>query len=423
MSEVKPFLFKSIASIVDQALLSGLNFLIGLALMRLASKETYGIYSQLFGVGLLVTSLLGALIASALVALAVRLPPAEQFRMIARSFRLQLAAALVCAVASGVGVYLLALRSQFDEEPVALALAFAAYVFTLSCREFCRTSFFIASQAERVTVVDLAFVLFTVAGGGLLYALGRVTVTDIFWLTAASNGLSALVRSRALWGGAKAAPEDYREDMGRLWRLSRWALVGAVVGWGLNNGYLYFAGGLLGSAELADLNAARLLLIPIAIVMIGWARVAEPRLGQMIHLGQWQRIWRFMGYSTLVLELFVAAYSSALMLLFPWLSSHLLGPKYSHVAGLMLLWSGYFAINAARMVGTTMLGIFGAFKATFWQGLSMIPLMVLVCLMAIPRFGVAGVLGAMIVVEAVLLAMNWMVLMPRAREGHLATVK
>ena len=423
MSEVKPFLFKSIASIVDQALLSGLNFLIGLALMRLASKQTYGIYSQLFGVGLLVTSLLGALIGSALITLAVRLPAAEQFRMIARSFRLQLAAALLCAVGCGLGVYLLAVGVEFGENPFVLTLAFAAYIFTLSCREFCRTSFFIASQAEHVVLLDLAFVLFTAAGAGLLYLLHLVTVTDVFWLTAMSNGLSALARSRVLWAGADSGNESYRRDMGRLWVVSRWALVGAAVGWGLNNGYLYFAGGLLGPAELADLNAARLLLIPIAIVMMGWTRVAEPRIGQMIHMGQWKRVWRFLMLSTVAAELMVFIYFSLLMLAFPWLSAHVLGPKYSHVAGLMALWCCYFAISSARSIGSTMLAIFGAFQATFWQGLSMVPVMALICVLAIPNFGVAGVVGSMIVVEALLLAMNWLVLMPRAREGRLATVK
>ena len=75
------------ASVIDQALLSGLNLLIGLALIRYASKETYGLYAQLFAAGLLTTTLLDALIGTALTTLSTRLASGDRTGFVARVVR------------------------------------------------------------------------------------------------------------------------------------------------------------------------------------------------------------------------------------------------------------------------------------------------------------------------------------------------
>jgi O-antigen/teichoic acid export membrane protein len=116
----KRFLFSSIASIFDQALLSLLNFIVGIALIRLASKEAYGLYTLLFSAGLLSTALLDALIGSALSTIAPRLPDQERTDLISRVARLYWAASLGVALLFGLGADIGARSAGFTENPEAV---------------------------------------------------------------------------------------------------------------------------------------------------------------------------------------------------------------------------------------------------------------------------------------------------------------
>jgi O-antigen/teichoic acid export membrane protein len=415
------FWFRSAASIVDHMMLSGVNFLIGLVLIRFATKETYGLYSQLSGVTILTTSLLEAMIGTALTTLAARVTDAERVFLVARAFRLQMVIALAFATACGLGVFALSLYTPFVESASGLAVAFFALVLTLSCRECCRTALYLQSRPEVVAAMDLGFVVATMLGGAAVLVWGHASVTGVVALLAVTNGLAAgYFAVKLLW------PHNYHDaslhsdqDFRALWSLSRWALTGAIVAWLVNNGYLYFAGGLLGVAALADLNAARLLLVPVSIVAMAWVRVARPVIGQSIVAKNWLELGQFNLRSTLAMTAFAAFYVGLLMWAFPWLAQNVFGEKYQHVAELLVIWGVYFALNCARNVGTTTLISFGAYRATFWQGLSSVPILMLGCLLAIPKFGVRGALGAMIFVEFCELLTNWFYLLPKARRGDL----
>jgi O-antigen/teichoic acid export membrane protein len=393
----------------------------GLVLIRFATKETYGLYSQLFGVTILTTSLLEAMIGTALTTLAARVADAERVFLVARAFRLQMVIAFAFATACGIGVYALSFYTPFVEAPSGLALAFFTLILTLSCRECCRTALYLQSRPEVVAAMDFGFVVSTMLGGIVVLFLGQATVTTVIALLAFTNGLAA-----AYFAVMLSWPRHYHDalphfdqDFRALWSLSRWALTGAIVAWLVNNGYLYFAGGLLGVAALADLNAARLLLVPVSIVAMAWVRIARPVIGQSIVVKNWRHLAQFNLRSTLVMMAFSFIYVGLLMVAFPWLAQNVFGEKYQHVAELLVIWGLYFAINCARNVGTTTLVSFGAYRATFWQGLSSVPILILGCLLLIPKFGVRGALGAMIFVELLELLTNWFYLLPRARRGDL----
>lgn len=422
MRSRRPFLFRSLVSIIDQVLLSGLNFMIGIALIRYASKETYGLYSQLFGVGLLITTLLEAMIGSALTTLSARLTSIDRSTFLARAARIQWAASAIYAVIAGLGVGILVKTLDLSEDPLLLALSFGAFIFTLASREYCRTALFIDLRPDLATKMDFIFVLTTVFGAALIFLAGHVSLTQVISLLAASNGVAAMFYSGTLIRGIgpSANWQQYIDDISSLWALSQWALAGSVLGWIGNNSYLYFVGGLVGIAALADLNAARLLLMPIVIVGMAWSRVARPTMGQLIASSDWPKLRHFATRSILAIEGITAAYVLALIVSFPWLSSHVLHGKYENILTLLLLWGCYFGANAARNVGTMLLTSFGAFRALFWQGLVSVLFLVMAWAWWIPQFGVIGGISAMIVVELGELLANHLYLIPRAKVKLLA---
>lgn len=422
MAEKRVFLFRSLASVIDQALLSGLNLLIGLALIRYASKETYGLYAQLFAAGLLTTTLLNALICTALTTLSVRLPDGVRISFVARVARIYWVASALLAVVAGVGVGIAVQWLELPSSPVALGFAFAAYTFAQACRQYCRSALFIESKASAVVKMDLVFVLATVLGSLLFGLMVDFGAQHIFFVLAIANAVASLAVSSDLWrnAGSPISRNQYRQDGELLWSLSRWAVIGSIVGWLGNNSYLYFSGALLGVTVLADLSAARLLLMPLVIVGTAWVTLALPAMGYMIANAEGPKIRSFVWRSTLAMEAMTLVYVGILWVAFPWLIVHVFGEKYGEISDLMLLWGCYFLAYNARNVGTVLLTSYGAFRELFWQGVLSLSILLLATLSLTPLWGVAGVLVAMILVELWELGVNYAYMLPRARRRHLA---
>jgi O-antigen/teichoic acid export membrane protein len=419
----RPFLLKSAISVFDQVLLSGLNLLIGVALIRFATKETYGLYSQVMAAGLLSTTILGALITSALNTLAVRLSTIERQQMVARVARLQWICAALFAVICGVGLFALDTLVTLGENPVFLACAFALLVWTQGVREYCRAACFIEGSPETVAKIDFVFVLLTMIGASAMLWIERVTVAEIVFVMALANGLSASVYAMRLLRQVDAGTSTdlYLRDVKSLWKLSRWAVIGSLLGWMGLNSYLYLVGGMVGVAALADLNASRLTLMPIVVIGTAWGKVAQPAMGRMIANVDWSGLNRFIVKSLIAIESFAVFYVLALWLMFPLLSAHLLGAKYQNILPFIFLWGLYFAVNAARTMGTVLLSSFGAYRALFWQGALSLAILITMSLLLIPEYGVGGALAAMVLVEVIELATNHLYLLPMVKRHHVVT--
>jgi O-antigen/teichoic acid export membrane protein len=415
------FFFRSVASIVDQVLLSGLNFAIGIALIRYASKETYGLYSQLFAGSLLATTLLGALIGAALTTLAARLEPEKRRALVANNLRVQWAASMVFALLAGIGVSVLSFIITIGENPWLLAITFGGFIFTSGCREYCRTAFFIESKTEIVVILDAIFVCTTIISGGFLLWLEKITAINVMGILALTNGIVAIIYSSSLFKISKneIAWKKSLINFKEMWSLSKWALSGSIIGWTSNNSYLYLAGGFLGSAALADVNASRLLLIPISMLGMAWSKVAFPVFGQMIAEKNWLQLKQFIIKSTLILEIFTVLYMTILFLFLPWFSVNVLSDKYQNISDLIILWGIYFFVNVARNVSGTLLFSFGIYRTLFWQGVSMLPILFICCLVLMPNLGAKGAVCAMIIVEILEFLINWIYLLPRAKHGKL----
>lgn len=417
MTSGKRFFFSSIASVFDQALLSLLNFVIGITLIRLASKEAYGLYTLLFSAGLLSTALLDALIGSALSSIAPRLPDIERTALISRVARIYWVACIGAALIFGFGADLGSRSAGFAENPEAVGASFALFIAALSSREFCRTAYFTESNAVAVAKLDSLFFLLTIVSAATYLAFAdAVTIVGTMLVLAFSNGLAGLIFSVHWWQkGRGISRRQHVDDMQMLWKLSRWAFAGAVNGWLGNNAYLYFAGVYISVEASADLNAARLLLVPVALLSMAWSRVAKPAAGKLIAKNDLDGLGRFTWQSIGALVVAILAFSGLLILVLPWLQANMLGPKYQQASQLVPLWALYFMVNAARAVGTTFLMSYGWFRVLFWQGSISLIMLAVSCLILMPKFGVFGALTAMIIVESVEFVTNMVLLLPRAK--------
>lgn len=419
MSLFKKLLSSSILSVLDQGLLSAMNFMVGILLMKLVSKEDYGLYGQLYAGALLVGLVVDSWIAGPLTTVASTVDEEVKKRLLRLYWYKQLfwtcGGAILCFL---VIAYVPAASHHYDK-PVWLAASFAVYVFGNGVREYGRTIGFIQSDLAAILKQDLLYALLTSAGLLSLHHLHKIELESLFTLVALASLLASLYGRRLLQHHTHSAQAgdsfntiDAEHEI-TIRDHGRWAVSGVVVGWLTNYSYIYLSGIFLGVLAIADLNAARLMLMPIPLAVAAWIRVARPITAKLIRQADWKGVKWVTWLSISGAELMICLYVGALLLALPWLESHFLDAKYAALDPLIILWGIYFAVNSARIIGTSWLMSGGGFRALFYLGTVTLVLVLAITSYSLPRWGAQGALIALIAVEGFELITVWYYILPR----------
>ncbi|KAB0609134.1 lipopolysaccharide biosynthesis protein [Castellaniella defragrans] len=410
-------------SMLDQACLSALNLALGLILIRLVSKDAYGVYSQIFAAGLFATSMLEALVSNPMVNLASGRSGARLGGLIENMGRYQ------GRISTGLAVILGALCAGWSAaaadqaHPLLLGLAFGLFVKANALREYARSVAFLDFKPVRVLRIDLLYAACVLLGTLLLARFDRLGLEALFLVFALANVLAHVLadvlapgparapappgRGGAWIGRSRPARADYAETVGQAWKRGRLGVPGAGLAWGVNYSYLYLAALWLGPQAPAELTASRLLLMPISLCVVAWSRVARPRIGQLLAQPDAGRIHRLLLRSVAALVALALLYIALLQGLFPWLQVHVLAGKYDTVQPLLLWWGLYFVVYTARWVGTMALMGQDAYGYMLIESILSFIAIFVALKVAVDRHGLPGAIIALIAVELFSLAMTW----------------
>lgn len=413
----KQLLLHSLTSLFDQGILSVLNLLVGLLLMRWIPKEEYGIYAQLFVVGLFAATLIEAFITNPLTTIAPGKPAREKLALFRHLHILQRWLSLALAILFGIGAAIALILTHSHVSPWLIGCAFSMYVFFNAQREFLRSVNFIQAKPIRVLFIDGIYALTVIIGAGILVLTNNVSIISALLLLGCANILSMVTGTGTIpHSKLPLLPRDIL--ISDIWKRARWAAPGALVAWLTNYSYLFMTAAFIGAAASADLNASRLLLMPISLCVLAWSRVARPMASKMYANKDWKQLNHIAWISVIGIEILTAAYITVLWLAFPLLQEYVLGPQYANTHGLVLAWGIYFAINAARWVGFSWLASNDQYKQLLFASFITFFAMIASCLVLIPRFGTLGAIGALAIVEIVDLLLIWLVLLPLAKRSR-----
>lgn len=386
----------SLTSVIDQAWLSALNLLLGLVLIRWATKDDYGLYAQLYVAGLFAVSMTESVLINPLTTLAPRLSAAQRERFIVELATVQRYGAWGLGLVFGGGAYVI-LRWQDIAAAAPVALAFGGYVTTTAWREFQRGLGFVRGQPGQVLRTDLIFGGLVLAGVATLVLAAHtslpavllvLTVANLvaWWLSPAIARLPARARAR-------------RAALARIWRRGRLGLPGALSSWLANYSYLYLAAAWLGVAAAADLNAARLLLMPISLLVVAWSRVARPQLSHHLHHHQRSELTHLLVVSCVALTTLAGLYLGILWWALPWLQHTILGPDYATVQGLVLPWGLYFVLYTLHLVGAATMLSADRYPQLLTAAVSSLVVLALALVVLLPSWGTVGAIYALALVE------------------------
>lgn len=251
-------------AIVDQGLISGSNFLLGILLARWLAPDQYGAYALAFSVFLLLSFLYHPLL----------LEPMAVFSGSAYSRCLRgylksliwihVVLTVVTVVVLGAAAYVAFLRA----EPGGLAGALLGITIASPCILLfwlARRSYYMELAPARAATGALLYCLLVVSGTYLLFRLGRLSSFTAYLLMATgalATGLYLLFHIRHSLSGSEAGPTP-KETWSRHWAYGRWALAGAIATWIPYYMYYPLVTSFSGIAQAGQLRALMNFALPM----------------------------------------------------------------------------------------------------------------------------------------------------------------
>ncbi len=334
---------KAVAALADQFWLSLLNFTIALTFIRETSKEEYALFILLQTPILLVQGVQNALFispqATVLPASSDARKPFVKNTSSAGQAIVALSAAIFCAF--GLFVYR---HITTHTDDWTLAIAFAAAILGAMAREGARAARYAEAHTLQALLGDLAYGILLLLTLALLLWNHAFTARNVL-LGMGLAGMAPLVH--ATWG--RAIPKVDRTAWRELWACGRWALPSVLVTWVNLNAYPFVAAIALGSAAVANINAARLFLMPIALGITAWSNLMRPKISAHMARNEPVAVRRLSLQSLLIAETGLLAFILFIALAYPLLEG-MLGPKYHGLLPLVLAWSVFFAFSLMRNI-------------------------------------------------------------------------
>jgi O-antigen/teichoic acid export membrane protein len=338
---------KSGLAVMDQGLISGSNFLVGILLARWLAPEAYGAYALAFSILLLLLLFYQSLMLEPMTVFG-----AGVYRYSLRSYfrrLLSMHGALAGAIFVVLGIACVIARYVGPPGPLSGALVgitFAApciLLFWLARRVF-------YSGLSLVPAASSAGIYFVVLIAGMYLArrFGLLSVASAFGLM----GVSALLTSAVLlWHLRKAlvrgdAVPGNSELWRRHWGYGRWALAGVIAGWVPTYIYYPMLSSFSGMASAGELKALTNLALPLFQTYAALSMLYIPHIARMREEGTPEAILAFTGKISMMFVAGAMVYW-ALLLSFSSTAFHLLyNGKYTQVGYLVplvalesILWS------------------------------------------------------------------------------------
>lgn len=346
----KSLLYKSGIASIDQAFLSGLNFLISIVLIKIVSKPEYGYYSIFFSIILFMASVQTAVVNTPLAVLLVTKHGEEKRQYIGSLFFGQnlflFIIAFVGVLGGTITWYFNLLESSLSAIIIAISLAFIGILL----REFLRAYFFADEAQNTVLVIDVLYVVLFIILSFLVYIFSLLNVAVVFLLMGLSSFLVGIFFIRRnKW---KFSRSEIKSGYSENWKYGKWALLGVTVTHIQNYSYLYLLGIIVSTAAVADVSAARLLLMPLILLQEGWSKVILPHGSKLREENRLPRLFKEQFAISIAFVIVVIFLVLALIFFKPFLLNIILSAKYENSFDYIFYWGaiflmGFISLNAS----------------------------------------------------------------------------
>jgi O-antigen/teichoic acid export membrane protein len=272
---------KAPIAILDQALVSGANFVTNILLARAFGFRDYGIFALAWLAVLFANSLQWAFVVTPMMSIGPKQEP-EDIPLYYGSVLLQeIAFALLTALLIFTGV-VLSVRyfPQWNLRPIGLPLTAATLSYLL--QDFIRRYFFSTGRSTLAFVTDCISYLTQLP---ILFYISRhpnVTLSEVLWVIAATSFAGFVICLKWYTPVAFDIP-SIRKVFVRHWRMSRWLAPSAFMQWGAGNLFTMAAPVYYGIAASAALKASQNIVAVAHIWFLGLDNVVPSEAARRMH--------------------------------------------------------------------------------------------------------------------------------------------
>jgi O-antigen/teichoic acid export membrane protein len=376
-------------SVISQGLLSIINLLTGLILIRRAPQAQYGYYVLIVAAAPLLGQLQNALIAPLLNSRVTVAADEERKNYVGGLMREQRQILLVVAVLS-VLVCCLAWFSGLLRPQTAMILI-AGVIATLAAlfRDSIRMMLISYRRPYDILKADVVYAALFVGGVWLATLTGSPAALAALSMSGAAV-VGGLLLTRALWRhdpwNRHAPPGAFVTSV----RLGTWSATGSIIHWLFSQGYTYIVAARLDVSAVAAIAATRLLLTPLGVFSLGINTIMYATSTLWLkHHGSRGLLRRLLLFA-LGMACAAIVYVAVMWTVRNWIFLHVLKRDYPHRDLLLGMWSLVFFCTVIRDQLIFLLVAKGHFKRlaglTFFCALFGLS----VTFFAIRQFGVPG---------------------------------
>jgi len=251
--------------LLDQMVVSGGNFLLGVLIARFLGIAAYGEYVLLWIAATVLFTLQQSLIIRPMMSLGPKLPEQETANYYNSLTFQQLLFGLTGSLLASLLVYALLRWNALD---TSIITPFCAALFTWLWQDYVRRYFFTIERAKPAFYSD---VLAYISRIGLLIAIsmhGHLNLGSVFWLIAATS-LLGLIPGWSFLSKLRASSVHFMENVRSHWRMGKWLSGSGLLQMATAEGPFAIAGAMLGAEVVGGMRATWNVLAMIHILFQG----------------------------------------------------------------------------------------------------------------------------------------------------------
>lgn len=284
LPDVRAWSSRGALALLDQGLISGANFIVGILLARSLAPNEYGAYALAFEVFLFLTIVYAALILEPLSVFGPSIYRDSNREYLGILMRIHIV--MATAIFVGLGIFAWVLEDVAPHGELALALmgvAIAAPCVLLF--RLARRGFYVKLSPRQAAMGALIYAVVVLGGLLVFYHYGLLSPLVAFLLMAAGSAVTAPVMLARLDVSLKLRLVTSRaaEVIRRHWGYGRWALGSAVAIWFSAAIYYPLLGSLHGLAEAGALKALMNFSSPVGQAFAAMSLLSLPYAAGIHH--------------------------------------------------------------------------------------------------------------------------------------------
>jgi len=282
----------------DQALVSGVNFSIGILLARWLGLEMYGLFALGWMFVLFASGFQQSFIVAPLYALSAK--QKDQKKWISSLHFVQLCFSLVCIpLTIAVIEVSFFFQPEWQIEGISLLIGLLVGVYTLN--DFFRRVLFLKAESQKVMLMDLLGYGMQILGLIGVEFAGHLSLYTAVLSILIAQGLSVALYFLVCQPSVRTS--DFLETMSSLWKYSRYLVATSVLQWSSGNYFIIVAGTVLGTTAVGAIRIVQNLMGLLHIIFLALENIIPVRAAAILNASGGSALFDYLRKTFIVLIL------------------------------------------------------------------------------------------------------------------------